>query len=209
MADATQSTRERLLVAARELFTTAGYHGTTTPMIASRAGVAEGTIYRHFPGKQALLNAVFQETQRWGTAQVQAASLRPGNTGDRLAELAAGWLSAAREDPARIRILLDWSEAAELDEASRMAAGEFRHQLESLIARGKQEGSVRAGLVELWTMIWLTLVRAATQRVASGEWSPGHPHAIATLEAAWDAIAWRPIATGSGSNPAATPRKEG
>lgn len=209
MADPAQTTRDRLLAAARELFTTAGYHGTTTPMIAGRAGVAEGTIYRHFPGKQALLNAVFQETQRWGTAMVRNAVERPGSTGQRLGELGREWLATAEDDPARIRILLGWDGVAELDDVSRRAAEEFHRELESIIAHGKQEGTVRAGLVELWTMIWLTLLRAAAERVAAREWSARHPHAIATLDAAWEAIAWRPIVAGSGSNSTTPPTTEG
>ena len=63
MADNAPTTRDRLLEAARELFTTLGYHATTTPILAKRAGVAEGTIYRHFPSKQALLNAAYQDEQ--------------------------------------------------------------------------------------------------------------------------------------------------
>jgi len=47
-------THQRLVRAALELFTTTGYHLTTTPLIAKKAGVAEGTIYRHFASKQHL-----------------------------------------------------------------------------------------------------------------------------------------------------------
>ena len=50
-----QATRDRLVRAALELFTTKGYHGSTTPQIAAAAGVAEGTIYRHFQSKEHLL----------------------------------------------------------------------------------------------------------------------------------------------------------
>lgn len=193
------TTRDRLLVAARELFTTTGYHSTTTPMLARRAGVAEGTIYRHFPSKQALLNAAYQETQRWGTAAVREASAGSGGTvGARLTTLGRTWLEQGEKEPARIRMLLGWRLTSELDEQSRAAASELRQGLEHLIARGKQEGSVRAGVVELWTAVWLTLVAFAAERVASREWTANHPHAIATLDAAWEAIAWRPIAVGAG-----------
>jgi AcrR family transcriptional regulator len=194
------TTRDRLLGAARDLFTTIGYHATTTPVLARRAGVAEGTIYRHFPSKQAVLNAAYQDVQRWGTATMREITVGPSRTvGERLSVLGRAWLDQAAKDPARIRLLLGWRDMPELDEASRAAAAELRNGLEHLIAHGKQEGSVRAGVVELWTAVWLTLVAFAAERVASREWTPSHPHALATLDAAWEAIAWRPIPVGAGS----------
>ncbi|MES2123540.1 MAG: TetR/AcrR family transcriptional regulator [Gemmatimonadota bacterium] len=194
MADAALTTRDRLLEAARELFTTAGYFATTTPILAKRAGVAEGTIYRHFPSKQALLNAAYQDTQRWGAVVVREAGQGKGRTvGERLGAVGRHWLEQAEVEPARVRMLLVWRLTQELDEPSRMAAAELRQGLEHLIALGKQEGSVRAGVVELWTSVWLTLVSFAAEKVASREWTASHPHALATLDAAWEAIAWRPI----------------
>ena len=198
MADVALTTRDRLLEAARELFTTAGYHATTTPILAKRAGVAEGTIYRHFPSKQALLNAAYQDTQRWGAAIVREAALGKGRSvGERLGGIGRHWLERAERDPARARLLLGWRLPQELDEPSRAAAVELRKGLEHLIALGKQEGSVRAGVVELWTAVWLTLVSFAAEKVASREWTAAHPHALATLDAAWEAIAWRPIVVGA------------
>lgn len=209
MTDVAQTTRDRLLEAARELFTTAGYHATTTPILARRAGVAEGTIYRHFPSKHALLNAAYQETQRWGAAMVQAAAAGTGRgVGERLAALGRQWLDAAEREPDRIRLLLAWRLPHELDDASRAAAAELRQGLEHLIAVGKQEGSVRAGVVELWTAVWLTLVSFAAEKVAGKEWGAGHPHALATLDAAWEAIAWRPIVVGGAQAPPAGPEAD-
>ncbi len=195
MPDAEITTRDRLLDAARDLFTTVGYHATTTPVLARRAGVAEGTIYRHFTSKQALLNAAYQDVQRWGADTVREASNLPARTaGERLTSLARRWLQRAEPDPARMRLLLVWRGSPDLDEQSRASALAFRTGIEHMIAHGKQEGSVRAGVVELWTSVWLTLVSFAVERVAGREWTPVHPHAIATLDAAWESIAWRPIA---------------
>ncbi len=202
MSDVELTTRDRLLEAARALFTTTGYHATTTPILAKRAGVAEGTIYRHFTSKQALLNASYQEIQRWGSVTVREATTLPGKTvGERLNLLGRKWLDEAERDPSRARLLLVWRAIPELDETSRAAAAELRQGLEHLVARGKQEGSVRAGVVELWTAVWLTLIAFAAERVASREWTAGHPHALATLDAAWEAIAWRPIAVGGPASP--------
>src|SRR5439155_924427 len=63
-------TRQRLIRAALELFTTTGYHLTTTPLIARKAGVAEGTIYRHFDSKQHLLNELYRAAGRWAVRVV-------------------------------------------------------------------------------------------------------------------------------------------
>jgi AcrR family transcriptional regulator len=190
--DAAATTRDRLLSAGRELFTTIGYHGTTTPILAERAGVAEGTIYRHFKSKRALLNAAFQDAQRWGTLSVAAAGTGPA--ADRMTRLGREWLAVAEQDPARMRLLLAWRLASELDDASRVAAAEFRQGVERLVALGKQEGTIRPGVVELWATVWLTLVTSAVERVAAREWTAAHPHAVAVVEAAWEAIAaHRPV----------------
>ncbi|MHB8695964.1 MAG: TetR/AcrR family transcriptional regulator [Solirubrobacteraceae bacterium] len=46
--------RERILQTARELFSQRGYRGTTTKDLAAAAGIAEPTLFRHFPSKAAL-----------------------------------------------------------------------------------------------------------------------------------------------------------
>jgi len=48
-------TRTRILQAAQRLFAHKGYDGTTTRDLAQAAGVAEGTIFRHFDSKKAIL----------------------------------------------------------------------------------------------------------------------------------------------------------
>ncbi|MET7282366.1 helix-turn-helix domain-containing protein [Kribbella sp. NPDC005582] len=49
--------RERLVVAAVDLFTEQGYDATTVAQIADRAGVTKSTFFRHFPDKRELLAA--------------------------------------------------------------------------------------------------------------------------------------------------------
>lgn len=49
--------RERLVVAAVDLFTEQGYDATTVAEIAERAGVTKSTFFRHFPDKRELLVA--------------------------------------------------------------------------------------------------------------------------------------------------------
>lgn len=56
-------TRGRILKAALRLFARRGYDGTTTRDLAEAADVAEGTLFRHFPNKKAILIEV--ATQGW------------------------------------------------------------------------------------------------------------------------------------------------
>jgi len=49
--------RDRLVLAAVDLFTEQGYDGTTVAQIAERAGTTRSTFFRHFPDKRELLVA--------------------------------------------------------------------------------------------------------------------------------------------------------
>jgi AcrR family transcriptional regulator len=53
--------RTELLAAARSVFAKKGYESATVSEIVGRAGVAQGTFYLYFPGKEALAGA-FAET---------------------------------------------------------------------------------------------------------------------------------------------------
>jgi AcrR family transcriptional regulator len=75
--DAVQN-RERIMDAARELFARRGF-GATLDEVADRAGLGIGTVYRHFPNKSAVIDALFERSA------------------ERLVELAR--TAAAAEDP--------------------------------------------------------------------------------------------------------------
>jgi AcrR family transcriptional regulator len=55
--------RSRILKSATRLFARQGYDGTTTRDLAEAANVAEGTLFRHFANKKAILIEV--ATQGW------------------------------------------------------------------------------------------------------------------------------------------------
>ncbi len=188
-----EATRQRLLRAALDLYTTIGFRATTTPAIAARAGVAEGTIYRHFSGKEHLLNEVYRGAQRWGAGLVREpedeGSLRAR---ERLRQIGLRLLEAAASDPSLTRMLLRSRDEQHLDERSREAMREFRGALQQVVAGGKSDGLIRSGPPELWTDVWLALVAFASERIGSKEWSPERPEILMTLDAAWDAIAARP-----------------
>ncbi|MEO1593553.1 MAG: TetR/AcrR family transcriptional regulator [Cyanobacteria bacterium J06632_22] len=58
-----EDTQSRILKAAQRLFARQGYGATTTRDLAKAAGVAEGTLFRHFENKKAILIEV--ATRGW------------------------------------------------------------------------------------------------------------------------------------------------
>ncbi len=66
-------TRAALLQAAAELMVEVGFDAMTTAALAKRAGLAEGTLYRHFAGKEAITEAVFVEAWRSNIQEIEAA----------------------------------------------------------------------------------------------------------------------------------------
>ncbi len=185
-----RATRQRLQRAALELFASAGYRGATTPALARAAGVAEGTIYRHFTGKQHLYNVVYQATQAWATDLV--AEVGRDNRQDarrRLDRVARRLTESAARDPAAVQMLLARPSPDLLDQTSREAADRFHTAVERIVAEGKSAGVVRAGPADLWATVWLEVVALALHRITRQEWQPDSPHTRQTLEAAWAAIA--------------------
>jgi AcrR family transcriptional regulator len=53
--------RAAIVKTAIKLFTSRGFHGTPTALIAKEAGVSNGTLFRYFPTKEELINSVYYE----------------------------------------------------------------------------------------------------------------------------------------------------
>jgi AcrR family transcriptional regulator len=148
-ADA-QRNRDRVLAAAREAFAERG-PSTSLEEIARRAGVGIGTLYRHFPNRQALLEAVYvdevaslcreiaqlEETPSW---EAFSAWLRK----------VAGYLVTKQ---ALVQELLEYMDPDAALFAS--CRGSLHEAGEPLLARAQAAGAVRpdASLTEIIKMI--------------------------------------------------------
>ena len=189
-----EATRQKLLRSALDLYTTVGFRGTTTPAIASRAGVAEGTIYRHFTSKEHLLNEVYRGAQKWATGVIKEIEeqAQGARAAERLQRVARRFFEAAERDPASLRMLLYSSSEKGLDDKSRDASREFREGLQQIVASGKSDGLVRPGPADLWASAWLSLIAFGGEKVASKEWPVDHPHLQLLIDSAWDAVSAKP-----------------
>jgi AcrR family transcriptional regulator len=134
-------TRRRIVTAARELIAEDGYLAAQVAPVASRAGVAVGTVYRHFPSKSDLFAEVFREaSQHEVDAMAEAVHASSGPAPERIA---AGVEAFARRALAGRR--LAWALLAEpVDPAVEAERLHFRHSYRDLMAEVIAEG-VEAG----------------------------------------------------------------
>jgi AcrR family transcriptional regulator len=58
------ATRERIVAAALEQMSEGGYGSASVQAVAARAGVAVGTVYRHFPSKSDLFTEAFRRASQ-------------------------------------------------------------------------------------------------------------------------------------------------
>ena len=62
--------RDSILNASLSLFTERGFHGTAIPLVAERAEVGAGTIYRYFDSKEALVNTIYRDWKEFQLATI-------------------------------------------------------------------------------------------------------------------------------------------
>lgn len=90
-----EETRDTLIRTATELFTTSGWTGTGMREIARESGVAVETLYKHFPSKRKLLDAVIDRAAAGDAAPTPVAdrpefrSMGQGPRAERIAAAAA------------------------------------------------------------------------------------------------------------------------
>src|SRR6516225_847322 len=100
-------TRERILVAAVEVFARRGFHGARVADIAEQAGIAYGLVYHHFRNKDDILAAIFSE--RWGRHVDYLRELVDADASfrDKLERLVHFWIETYRTEPHLITVLIN------------------------------------------------------------------------------------------------------
>ena len=130
-------TRRRITTAARELIAEGGYLAAQVASVADRAGVAVGTVYRHFPSKSDLFAEVFREASQHEVDAMREAMKSP--TGSASERVAIGIETFARRALRGRR--LAWALLAEpVDPAVEAERLHFRHSYRDLMASVIAEG---------------------------------------------------------------------
>lgn len=78
-------TKERILEAALELFAQSGYLGTSMSDIAARLGITKAALYKHYAGKQEILDRIVQRMNELDAARAAAYEM-PGAAAEGFAQ---------------------------------------------------------------------------------------------------------------------------
>lgn len=173
-ADARRN-RQRLLEAATAAFAA---EGLSVPLdeIARRAAVGPGTLYRHFPTKEALFDAVLRE--RFQRLADEAQALR-GAADPATALL--DFIGRLVEEAAPKRDLVDAlaSGGIELSAALAGTAAQLRSEIGDLLVRAQRTGAIRD---DVTTADLMALIRGILFALRPGSAGPTDPHrAVAVL----------------------------
>lgn len=135
------ATRRRLRTAALELFVEQGVVETTTRDLAKRAGIAEGTIYRHFESKDELVRDLFRDHYvRFGAELNRIQAETPGGIDAQLRAMIDYMCRLYDEEPTLYRFLLLVQHAAlpNIRTAPTSPAVIFRN----LVSRAIEQGEI-------------------------------------------------------------------
>lgn len=163
------ATRQRVLEAARVLFDSHGYQGTTVRGIAQAAGVAVGSVFTTFASKGEILSEVMQ--QRLAPMYAELDRITPhlrGPTVDRIRTLFAMFFEFEARQPrlflSHIAAVYDWTLPA--GTAPYGGNARFQDLIRSILAAGVAQGDVRRDVDPQEVVDLLVAAYAWTWRLA-------------------------------------------
>jgi AcrR family transcriptional regulator len=185
MRDGT-ATRERIEQTAMGLFVSQGVSETTIRDIARGAGVAEGALYRHYPGKDELIHALFSRHYAAFARRLDRAHAPFSRCRDKLEAMVTECCRAFDGEPVLFRFLL-------------LVQHHSIHRVEGLetpveavrkvLAGGMERGEIRRSDADFATALVMGIIlQAATFKTYGRLPGPMLPLAQQLTSACWQAL---------------------
>lgn len=186
------TTTARVLDAALDVFTERTYGGAAVPLVAERAGVGVGTIYRSFRGKEELANGVYRRAKGGMLEHLRAALAGAGagaSTREQVAAVWTGLAAYATADPDGFAFLEHQQHASYLDDESLALARRIDDLGADLVRSGQARGDLRDGDPDLLVALVFGAFVGLTKHLRS----VGLPLTEADVAASGDAV-WQLVA---------------
>jgi TetR/AcrR family transcriptional regulator, repressor of fatR-cypB operon len=181
--------RNKIIDTALILFNERGFDGTAVPMIAEKAEVGTGTIYRYFQNKEALVNELFQECVKRLIRIIQ--HNYPESSADvceQFQHIFYGMVQFAKEDVHALYFIETQNNAHYLDGRSKEIFQELLSIMHEFFNRGKKQGVIRPLPTDALIAIVFSTMVGLCKLIRIGELEET-PELSAGVEAAcWDAV---------------------
>lgn len=136
----------------------------TTAALAKRVGVSEAALYRHYPNKAAMFQALVGYLEDHLLTPVNQLSERGGTAQEQLRSLFKYHLKVFGEHPGLCRVFLVEGIATEAGEAARrmiLVVSKYRTQVKQLLRKGQASGELSGDLpVEAVAQLFVGIIQA-------------------------------------------------
>ncbi|MEU5261203.1 TetR/AcrR family transcriptional regulator [Amycolatopsis sp. NPDC021455] len=136
--------RDTIVAAATRQLAEHGYGGCSVAAVAERAGVAVGSVYRHFPTKADLVVHVFRQVVTREVEAVRAASAAPGDPAERVLAVFETFAQRALKAPKQAYALLAEPVDALIDAERLKFRRAFTEVIAEHVVTGVQQGTLPA-----------------------------------------------------------------
>ncbi|WP_163504867.1 TetR/AcrR family transcriptional regulator [Fodinicola acaciae] len=164
--------RAAIVAAATDLLADRGYAGCSMAAVAARAGVATGTVYKHFPGKADLAVELFRTVVDREVAAVHDAMALPGTATERVVAFLETFAGRALKSPRLAYALL----AEPVDPAVEAERLVFRRTFRDAAAKQIAEAVRENALPPQDPELAAAALIGAVGEVLVGPLADGQPH---------------------------------
>lgn len=180
-----ESTKDKLIRAAITIAARDGLSAATTAAIAAEASVAEGTLYRHYKGKDDLIIDAFRKVKT-RVLEAATAQLRPdAPIRDRVLAAWRAIFEAYRADPDAFTFASRFTESALAEREGGQAAAAIMEMIKSIRRDGVAEGAVKDLHPDVMRSLFYAPLTAMLKMETAGRaWSDAELRDAA--EAVWD-----------------------
>lgn len=193
---ASEEKRRAILDAALELFNERGFHATNVPLIAEKAGVAVGTIYHHFPSKEAIVNELFRALKSELSRVMLEKFPFEASMREQFHEYWRRLASYVMEHPQEYFFIEVHHHAPYLDEESRKIHVPMMEAFEKACQKAREQGVLRDISMEIITALTMGTLTALVKTATMEKMEISSEVLEKTESCLWDALSQSPAGRG-------------
>jgi AcrR family transcriptional regulator len=186
MSKAKTDKRAALLKAALELFAEQGFNGSSTALIAKRAGVAAGTLFFHFKSKEELIHELFREIRSEIEAQILETFPAETNVRERLLRILGNLLRYVLDHPKEFKFVEQYR-FSPLGEAE-LRNREEKHEIQKLLLHAREQGIIKNVPLLVLEAIWFGPITELAKEHANCGTPIDDETCRLVIEACWDGL---------------------